>query len=126
MRLLKLRLDFATNRICTVAIPTELTFFSATGYLLSREGLRLFIEEALPHPEKCYAGIRPDFHGWEDAEMGNCMHSVSVFPETLFDNKGRNRLLTYNPAEYLTTTVPTHRTWKHVSLPNLLQNLIQN
>ena len=83
---------------------------------MSREALRLFIEEAVPRRKKCYTtGIRPDFHGWEDAEFGECMCSIPVFPETLFDEKGRHRLLTYNPAGSL-RTLPEHSKWKNVSL----------
>lgn len=37
-----------------------------SGYVLSKEALRRFVEKALPHKEKCYSGTV----GAEDLEMG--------------------------------------------------------
>ena len=44
------------------------------GYVLSREALKRFVEEALPNETKC----RPDHGGSEDVEMGE-LHFYGVF-----------------------------------------------
>ena len=71
------------------------------GYVVSKEALRLFIQESLPYEEKCYPKLRWKFHGWEDAEFGNCMLSVGVLPESINDGHGRPRFVEFNPVEYI-------------------------
>ena len=68
---------------------------------MSREALRLFIEDSVPYAEKCYPEIRDKFRGWEDAEFGECMLNVGVLPESIVDDRGADRCLTYNPVQWI-------------------------
>ena len=67
------------------------------GFAVSKEALRLFIQEALPHSEKCFTGIRPLYKGDDDTEFGMCMQSVGVPPGIIKDEKGRGRFSTADP-----------------------------
>jgi hypothetical protein len=45
-------------------------FWITAGYVLSKEALKRFVEEALPDKKLC----REDGHGAEDAEMGMLLY----------------------------------------------------
>ena len=75
--------------------------FAHVGYMVSKEALRLFIMESLPYPEKCYPELRSKFHGYEDAEFGECMRNVGILPEGIVDEQGVERCFEFNPLEYI-------------------------
>lgn len=72
------------------------------GYVLSREALRLFVEEALPNPRKC----KQDYTGAEDAEMGKCLNNVGVMAGDTRDSLGRGRFFPFTPGTHLMGGVP--------------------
>ena len=84
---------------------------------MSKEALRLFIQESLPYPEKCYTGIRPDYKGDEDSEFSMCLKSVGVFAKDItMDVKGRRRFLGYNPLWDFVRKIPgNYSMWRTVS-----------
>lgn len=59
---------FRSNSNC------KLKIFSGAGYVLSKEALRKFVEEAIPNQRKC----RADGGGAEDVEIG--IHAFYVMP----------------------------------------------
>lgn len=58
-----------------------------SGYALSREALKRFVEDSLPNPEKCQQNNGGD----EDLEMGKCLGNVGVIPGSSSDCLGRGR-----------------------------------
>lgn len=44
------------------------------GYVLSREAVKRFVEDALTDPRKC----KPTGTGAEDVELGKCLQNVGV------------------------------------------------
>lgn len=67
------------------------------GYVLSKEALRRFIEDALTDPKKC----RQDHGGAEDVEMGRCLHNVGVIPGDSRDSQDRGRFFVFSPEAHL-------------------------
>ncbi|TKR87447.1 hypothetical protein L596_011844 [Steinernema carpocapsae] len=61
------------------------------GYILSREGLRRFVEDS--NPKNCKAANT----GAEDAEMGKCLDKVGVKAVDTRDSLGRHRMLPFSP-----------------------------
>lgn len=47
----------------------------SVGYVLSKEALRLFVQDALPNAEKCQTGVE----GSEDANMGKPPNLYLIF-----------------------------------------------
>lgn len=68
------------------------------GYVLSREALRRFVEEALPDKSKCRQGNVGD----EDVEIGNCLSNVGVRTGDSRDSEARYRFLPLTPEHHLT------------------------
>lgn len=77
------------------------------GYVLSREALRKFVEEALQSDKKCKIN---DFTGAEDAEMGKCLNNVGVLAGDSRDSLGRGRFFPFTPSTHLMGGVPK---WYH-------------
>uniref|UniRef100_A0A6A7G1M1 Glycoprotein-N-acetylgalactosamine 3-beta-galactosyltransferase 1 n=1 Tax=Hirondellea gigas TaxID=1518452 RepID=A0A6A7G1M1_9CRUS len=71
------------------------------GYVLSREAVRLLVEEGLPNKKKC----RGDSFGAEDVEMGKCLQNVGVVPGDSRDSEGRDRFFPFIPEHHL---IPGH------------------
>lgn len=68
-------------------------YMSGSGYVLSREAVRRFNEEALPDGYKCWNGTE----GNEDVEIGKCLANVGVLAGDSRDDQNRSRFLPFPP-----------------------------
>lgn len=68
-------------------------YMSGSGYVLSREAVRRFNEEALIDDQKCWNGTE----GNEDVEIGKCLNNVGVFAGDSRDEINRSRFLPFPP-----------------------------
>lgn len=66
------------------------------GYVLSREAVKRFVEDALTDGHKC----KESNTGAEDAELGKCLQNVGVIAGDSRDAKGRHRMLPFGPASH--------------------------
>ncbi|XP_039443569.1 glycoprotein-N-acetylgalactosamine 3-beta-galactosyltransferase 1-like isoform X2 [Culex pipiens pallens] len=73
-------------------------FSGGAGYVLSREALKRFVEQALQGSKNCTTAFDT-----EDLEMGRCMESVNVTAGDSRDLLGRKRFLPLEPMFHLTT-----------------------
>ncbi|XP_062559462.1 glycoprotein-N-acetylgalactosamine 3-beta-galactosyltransferase 1-like isoform X2 [Armigeres subalbatus] len=73
-------------------------FSGGAGYVLSREALKRFVEQALNNTETCSVA-----YDTEDLEMGRCMESVNVTAGDSRDLMGRKRFLPMEPLFHLTS-----------------------
>ena len=71
------------------------------GYILSRESVRRFVEEALPDPKKCSSGSEGD----EDVQMGICLQNVGVTAVDTRDINEKHRILPFTPGAHLEPNV---------------------
>ncbi|XP_055592300.1 glycoprotein-N-acetylgalactosamine 3-beta-galactosyltransferase 1-like [Uranotaenia lowii] len=72
-------------------------FSGGAGYVLSREALKRFVEQALLDQDHCSTA-----YDTEDLEMGKCMESVNVTAGDSRDFLGRKRFLPMDPVFHLT------------------------
>ena len=68
-------------------------YMSGSGYVLSREAVRKFNEEALIDDHKCWNGTE----GNEDVEIGKCLANVGVLAGDARDDLNRSRFLPFPP-----------------------------
>uniref|UniRef100_A0A182W982 Glycoprotein-N-acetylgalactosamine 3-beta-galactosyltransferase 1 n=1 Tax=Anopheles minimus TaxID=112268 RepID=A0A182W982_9DIPT len=71
-------------------------FSGGAGYVLSREAVRRFYEQALQDEENCSATFDA-----EDLQMGRCMEIVNVTAGDSRDDFGRKRFLPFDPSAHL-------------------------
>ncbi|XP_063709184.1 glycoprotein-N-acetylgalactosamine 3-beta-galactosyltransferase 1-like [Culicoides brevitarsis] len=76
------------------------------GYVISKEALKRFVEEALVDPKMC----RSDNAGAEDAEFGRCMQNVHVVAGDSRDDQFRARFFPFVPEGHLVAD-PNHDWW---------------
>lgn len=72
-------------------------YMSGSAYVLSREALRRFNEEALTDNKKCWNGTE----GNEDVEVGKCLQNVGVLAGDSRDELNRFRFLPFTPEGHL-------------------------
>lgn len=72
-------------------------FLGGPGYVLSREALKRFVTQAIPHKEMCQQRDR----ACEDLEIGKCMHNVGVYHGDARDRSYRERFLPFSPDAHL-------------------------
>lgn len=78
---------------CKLKTYVEQGYMSGSGYVLSRESVRRFSEEALTDGYKCWNGTE----GNEDVEIGKCLANVGVLPGDSRDDLNRSRFLPFPP-----------------------------
>jgi glycoprotein-N-acetylgalactosamine 3-beta-galactosyltransferase len=71
------------------------------GYVLSKQAVIRFVEEAIPSKEKC----RQDADGAEDVEIGKCLEKVNVIAGDSRDANGRGKFFPFMPEHHL---IPNH------------------
>ncbi|CAD5121054.1 DgyrCDS9594 [Dimorphilus gyrociliatus] len=67
------------------------------GYVLTKEAVKAFVEDALPNPLLC----RQDNGGPEDVEIGKCLSNVNVKLMDSRDEFGRERFNPFEPQLHL-------------------------
>lgn len=72
-------------------------YMSGSAYVMSREALRRFNEDALNDDSKCWNGTE----GNEDVEVGKCLQNVGVLAGDSRDSQERWRFLPFTPEGHL-------------------------
>ena len=104
----------STSIFSGAAVLNSLTTIFSVGYVVSKEALRMFIEEALPNPEKCHTEIRPLYKGDEDTEFAMCLQSIGILPGKANDEQGRNLFFIDNPLNDISKVKDDYRKWQEV------------
>ncbi|CRL06198.1 CLUMA_CG018901, isoform A [Clunio marinus] len=78
---------------CKLKPYVDQGYMSGSGYVLSREAVRRFNEDALPDDYKCWNGTE----GNEDVEIGKCLANVGVLAGDSRDDLNRSRFLPFPP-----------------------------
>lgn len=76
---------------CKLKRYVQQGYHSGSGYVLSREAVRRFNEEALTDDYKCWNGTE----GNEDVEIGKCLANVGVLAGDSRDEMTRSRFLPF-------------------------------
>ncbi|KFB34813.1 AGAP009979-PA-like protein [Anopheles sinensis] len=76
------------------------------GYVLSKEALNRFVEEAIPHPD-----CRQDAAGDEDVEIGKCLELVHVLAGDSRDSLERGRFFPIVPEKLLIPVLDDQNFW---------------
>ncbi|ODM94205.1 Glycoprotein-N-acetylgalactosamine 3-beta-galactosyltransferase 1 [Orchesella cincta] len=93
---------------CKFNVSVENGYMSGgAGYVLSKEALRKFVEEAIPDKTKC----REDHDGAEDLEMGKCLQNVGVSAGDSRDPFGSYRFLPFTPETHLIPGILRNDSW---------------
>ncbi|XP_053949228.1 glycoprotein-N-acetylgalactosamine 3-beta-galactosyltransferase 1-like [Anastrepha ludens] len=79
-----------------------------SGYVLSRESLRRFVESAIVNNTNCDA---INDHQPEDVAMGQCLRAVNVTAGDSRDTHGEWRFFPFTPFDALTETQPSDDYW---------------
>ena len=77
------------------------------GYVLSKEALKRFVEQALPDDVIC----RTDPEGAEDVEIGICLHNVGVNARDSRDEYGRETFHPFVPEHHLIPSLIPKDNW---------------
>lgn len=67
------------------------------GYVLSKEALKRFVEQALPDKKNCNPGNGRS----EDVEMGKCLSIVNVIAGDSRDSEGRGTMFPFYPESHM-------------------------
>uniref|UniRef100_A0A7E4VSA9 Glycoprotein-N-acetylgalactosamine 3-beta-galactosyltransferase 1 n=1 Tax=Panagrellus redivivus TaxID=6233 RepID=A0A7E4VSA9_PANRE len=78
-----------------------------SGYVLSREAVKLFVEDGLTNPKYC----TKQNGGNEDVEIGKCLEKVNVTAGDSRDAKGRHRMLPFRPELHISGGNGTMPKW---------------
>lgn len=78
---------------CKLKPYVDQGYMSGSGYVLSREAVRRFNEDALTDDYKCWNGTE----GNEDVEIGKCLSHVGVLAGDSRDDQSRARFLPFPP-----------------------------
>lgn len=81
--------------------------------MLSREAVRLFVEQGLRDPAIC----RSDPGGHEDVGMGKCLENLNVKAGDSRDSQGRNRFFPFDPETHLVPDRMPNWYWDYTYCP---------
>ena len=89
------------------------------GYVLSREALNRFVEQALKDKDHVICKTH-EYTGAEDVEIGKCLENVNVIAGDSRDSLGRGRFFPFVPQDHLMPghVDPNFWYWKNIFYPS--------